>query len=356
MKLSKLFGLVMVLVLVVPVFAVFAQDEMMEYELPEIDPAFVEGNIVTAGSSTVFPLSQAMVERFSDAGYGGSITIDSIGSGAGFERFCAAGETDISNASSPIKQEQIDQCAEIGRTPIEFRVGTDALAVSVSVENDFIGEEGLTIEQLGLIFSGTTATWDAVNPEYPAEPILLYSPGSDSGTFAYFVEEVMEAYAEAQGVAEEEIGDAAEAALLDASGIQLSEDDNVLVQGVASSPYAIGYFGFAYYLENADVIKPVAIEGVAPNEDAVNAGEYPLARPLFIYSDAGVMMEKPQVMQFIGYYLSNVNEIIGEVGYFPAAPEVLNEAKGKWLAVACEAGMEGVDEETCTMVAEMMAE
>jgi phosphate transport system substrate-binding protein len=286
--------------------------------LPEVNPLEVTGDIVTAGSSTVYPLSEAMAERFTDEGYSGNITIDSIGTGAGFERFCVSGETDISNASRPIQQSEIDACAAIGRTPIEFRVGTDALAVVVSLGNDFLTD--VTLDQLALIFSNTVTNWNDVDPSWPAEPIQRFSPGTDSGTFDYFIEAVMEpAY-----------GDDGEAALLDASP-QMSEDDNVLVQGVEGSPYAIGYFGYAYYVENADRLKVLSINGVEPSSETVDSGGYPLARPIFIYSDATILQEKPQVADFINFYLTYVDEEVIDVGYFPASADALQGAKQNWL-------------------------
>ena len=281
--------------------------------LPEVNPLEVTGDIVTAGSSTVYPLSEAMAERFQDEGYSGNITIDSIGSGAGFERFCVQGETDISNASRPIKDSEVESCQSIGREPIEFRVGTDALAVVVSQENDFV--DNATLSELALIFS-TADTWADVNPAWPAEPIQRFIPGTDSGTFDYFVEEVF---------------DENEEPILSAADTQLSEDDNVLVQGVLGSPYAIGFFGYAYYAENADTLKILSIEGVEPTADSVDRGEYPLARPLVIYSSAEIMQAKPQVASFISFYLSYVNEEIVDVGDFPASVEALDAAEQAWL-------------------------
>lgn len=281
--------------------------------LPEVNPLDVRGDIITAGSSTVFPLSERMAERFQDEGYSGNITIDSIGSGAGFERFCVAGETDISNASRPIKDSEVDSCRSIGREPIEFRVGADALAVTVSQDNDFL--TNATIDELALIFS-TAEKWSDVNPAWPDEPILRFIPGTDSGTFDYFVEEIF---------------DENEEPILSAANLQLSEDDNVLVQGVLGSPYAIGFFGYAYYQENADTLKVLSIEGVEPSAATVDSGDYPLARPLFIYSTADIMHEKPQVAAFINFYLTYVNDEIVDVGYFPASTEALTAAKQAWL-------------------------
>ncbi len=284
-----------------------------EIVLPPVDPADYRGEIITAGSSTVFPLSERLAERFQDEGFRGQITVDSIGSGAGFERFCVAGETDISNASRAIKPSEVESCRKIGREPIEFRVGTDALAVVVAKDNTFI--DNLTLEELALAFS-TAQTWQDIRPQWPAEPILRFSPGTDSGTFDFFVEHVFHKD---------------ETPLLNAAHLNLSEDDNVLVQGVSGSPYGIGYFGFAYYQHNLDRLRAVPIEGVEPTAQTAEDGTYPLARPLFIYSDAGIMHRKPQVAAFINFYLTHVNEEIEDVGYFPASVEALNRSKARWL-------------------------
>lgn len=333
----KKFALLLALASLSLPLAVSAQDatpeaegmaEVAAIELPAVDPLVVEGDIAAAGSSTVYPLAEAIAELFVDEGYAGNITIDSIGSGAGLERFCVAGETDIANASRAIKADEIEQCRAIGREPIEFRVGTDALTVVVSSANDFVTD--LTQEQLFQIFSGAAATWADVDPSFPAEPIQLFSPGSDSGTFDYFVEAIFEG---AGGLE----GDEASAALLNAPNIQLSEDDNVLVQGVEGSPYAIGYFGYAYYQENQEALTAVSVDGITPTEETAESNEYPLSRPLFIYSDATIMSEKPQVADFINFFLSNVDEVILEVGYFPASVSALNEGKAHYLAAV---GME----------------
>lgn len=281
--------------------------------LPSIDPIDLFGDIIIAGSSTVFPLTERMKERFNDEGFLGNVTDDSIGTGAGFERFCVSGETDISNASRAIRESEIEKCRAIGREPVEFRVGTDALVVVVSEENDFL--EDVTLEELALIFS-TASTWRDVRPEFPNEPILRYAPGTDSGTFDYFAEAVFKSD---------------EAPMLAARNLRLSEDDNVLVRGVLESPYAVGFFGFAYYNENQDTLRAIAIAGVAPTEETAEDGTYPIARPLFIYSATSILQEKPQVAGFINYYLSHVNEDILDVGYFPASLEALNLAKQNWL-------------------------
>ena len=285
--------------------------------LPAVDPLSVSGSIAVAGSSTVFPLAEAMAARFEDEGYSGLITIDSIGSGAGFERFCVAGESDISNASRPIRDSEVESCQVIGRDPIEFRVGTDALAVTVSPGNTFVSD--LTVAELAVLFS-TATTWQDVRAEFPANPIQRFIPGTDSGTFDYFVEAVFD---EDQGP------------ILVAGNTQLSEDDNVLVQGIsgdgcdpsnAATTCAVGFFGYAYYSENSDRLSVLHIEGVEPNTDSVNENTYPLARPLFMYSTASIIAEKPQVGAFLNFVLQFVNEELGEVGYFPAPDSVLNSA------------------------------
>ena len=212
--------------------------------LPEVEPGFVSGDINSAGSSTVGPLTEAIADDFIAAGYADNFTNAIIGSGAGFERFCEAGETDFSNASRAIKDSEIESCNAIGRVPIEFRVGTDALAVVVNPANDFATD--VTMEELALIFS-TAETWADVRSDWPAEPIIRYYPGTDSGTFDYFVEAVF---------------DEDEAPLLNSSNGNPNENDDVLVSGVQDNPYAVGFFGYAYYTQNADTLSILAIDGV----------------------------------------------------------------------------------------------
>ncbi|MFW5644256.1 MAG: phosphate ABC transporter substrate-binding protein PstS family protein [Alkalispirochaeta sp.] len=283
-----------------------------EGDFPQVDALKVQGNVITAGSSTVFPAAEYLAAQFQDEGYSGNITIDSIGSGGGLERFTVEGESDVSNASRQIKQSEIEQAREIGREPIEFRIGTDALAVVVNPENDWI--EDATIEDLATIM--TADRWSDVDPSWPDEPVLKFIPGTDSGTFDYFVEAVF---------------DKDEEPLLSASDVQLSEDDNILVQGIEGSPYAIGFFGYAYYAEAGDALKILSIEGVEANTANVDNGTYPLARPLFMYSDATIMREKPQVAAWLAYVLNNAEEGMLGVGYFKAPESVIDEAKQKWL-------------------------
>jgi phosphate transport system substrate-binding protein len=283
----------------------------------EVDPAKVQGDIVTAGSSTVFPLSEAVVNLFEEEGYPGQATVDSIGSGAGFERFCA-GETDIANASRAIKDSEVQACKAIGNDPLEFRVGTDAIAIVVHPENDFLTD--VTSEELAMIFSDKAETWADINPEYPVEPIKRYAPGTDSGTYDFFIEVI-------STPANNDDSDAAMAAFQSASNLQQSEDDNVLVQGVEGDLYSIGFFGFAYYQEQQDKLKAISVDGVKPTADTAEDGSYALARPLYIYSSASIMQKKPQVASFIQFYLNRVNEVIEDVGYFPASDQALEAAR-----------------------------
>jgi phosphate transport system substrate-binding protein len=295
-------------------------------EAPAEDPAAmyapdaVTGDIVTAGSSTVFPLSERMKQRFEEEGFGGNLTIDSIGSGAGLERFCVAGETDIANSSRAIKDSEAESCAGIGRTVTEFQVGIDALTVVVSSENDFATD--VTLEELALLFS-TAQRWSDVRADWPDEPIQRFSPGTDSGTFDFFVEAVM---TPANG----DDPTAGETAILDAANLQLSEDDNVLVQGVQGSPYAIGYFGYAYYQENASALKALSVNSVEPTAETAESGEYPISRPLFIYSSSEIMQEKHQVAAFIYFYITNVADEILDVGYFPVSDGKAQENLDAW--------------------------
>jgi phosphate transport system substrate-binding protein len=313
-------------------------EDMSPLGLPIIDPLDVTpGDIAIAGSSTVFPLSVAVMNQWEDEG-GPNYPIDSIGSGGGFERFCVEGASDIANASRAIKEEEVAACAALtpSRTPIEIRLGTDALSLVISSGNTFATE--LTLEEIAAAFSAQPGTtWADINPEFPAHPIALFSPGADSGTFDYFNEVVFPEETEAEEPSP----------ILSSIANIVGEDDNVTVQGVAedgctegdlSSTCAIGYFGYAYYAENSDVLVAVAVDAgdgpVAPSADSVNDNSYPISRPLFMYTDAGVITEKPQVAEFIAYYLNNVDDLIGDVGYFPAPDDALQEAADHIKAAA----------------------
>ncbi len=280
-----------------------AMTTMEMVKLPDVDPLKLEGKIIAAGSSTVFPLTEKIAEIFKDEGFKGEVTIDSIGTGAGFERFCK-GETDISNASRAINEKETAACQAAGIEPIEFKVGLDALAVVVNPENPV---KNVTLAQLADIYSGKLTNWKEIDPAFDA-PIKLFSPGTDSGTFDYFVEIVLKKDKKP---------------ILEANP-QLSENDNVLVQGVEGDKGAIGYFGYAYFKGEGSKLKALALEGVEPSEKTAEDASYKLARPLFIYSTAKIMKEKPQVAGFVNFYLGRLSEALPVVGYFPASAEALN--------------------------------
>jgi phosphate transport system substrate-binding protein len=282
------------------------------------DPANLSGDIYTAGSSTVGPLTEAVIEQFIADGFSGQVKNDIIGSGAGFERFCTSGESDISNASRAIKDSEVENCGKLSppRTPVEFLVALDAMTVVVNNQNDWVTD--VTSDELVKLFT-SAEKWSDVNPDWPTEPILRYTPGTDSGTYDFFVEVAIQ-----KTLGLEEI-DEADKLVLEAKNLNLSEDDNVLVQGVEGNKYAIGYFGYAYYVEEGDNLKALNIDGIEPNEKTAEDGSYLLARPLYIYSDADIMKAKPQVAGFIRYYLENVDGLVSKVGYFPASQEALDE-------------------------------
>ena len=183
----------------------------------------------------------------------------------------------------------------------------------VSNQNTFA--KNLTKDELAKLFS-TASTWSEINPAWPKEKIQRFIPGTDSGTFDYFSEEVFKNNPQP---------------MLSAQNLQLSEDDNILVQGIKGSPYAVGFFGYAYYAENADSLTILSINGVEASKANVDNGTYPLARPLYIYSDEQIMRTKPQVAAFIDFYLSYVNEEVIGVGYFPANEDELEKGRQAWL-------------------------
>ena len=258
--------------------------------------------IAVDGSSTVYPISLAMAEEFQIENPDAQITVGFAGTGGGFERFCA-GETQISDASRVIEEDEIAACEAAGIPFIELPIAADALTVVVNPENDFV--ECLTVEQLNQIWSadGGVTTWADVNPEWPAEAIELYAPGVDSGTFDYFNEAI--------------IGDDGEIR----QDFSPSEDDNILVQGVQGNQYALGFFGYAYYAENPDTLKAVEIDGgngcVAPSAETVEDASYePLSRPLFIYVSETAADQTPAVADFVDFYLDTGNtELIEDTGY-----------------------------------------
>jgi phosphate transport system substrate-binding protein len=257
------------------------------------------------GSSTVFPITEAVAEEFQKSKKGAvKVTVGVSGTGGGFKKFCR-GETDVSNASRPILKKEMDACKETGVQYIELPVAYDALTVVVNPKNEWA--KTLTVAELKKMWEpsaqGTVTKWNQINPKFPDAPIKLFGPGADSGTFDYFTEAV-------NGKSKASRGD-----------FTASEDDNVLVTGVSRDKNAIGYFGFAYYIENKDKLKAVAIDGgkgaVVPSEQSVENGSYnPLSRPIFIYVSTKAL-GKPEIKEFVEFYLKNAPKLVKEVKYIP---------------------------------------
>jgi phosphate transport system substrate-binding protein len=266
----------------------------------------VSGTITIDGSSTVFPVAEAVGEEFQIANPDVRVTVGFSGTGGGFERFCA-GETDLSNASRPINQQERDACAAAGIAFTELSVAWDGLSVIVNPANDFV--TCLTTGELQRIWrpGSTVSTWADVRPSWPAEAIRLYGPGTDSGTFDYFTETI-------NGESGASRPD-----------FQASEDDNILVQGVAGDGYALGYFGYAYYAENTGRLKLVEVDGgsgcVAPSDETIEDGSYaPLARPLFVYVKHAAL-ERPEVFSYVTFMLEEASALVPSTGYHALAPE-----------------------------------
>jgi phosphate transport system substrate-binding protein len=272
--------------------------------------AELSGAITIDGSSTVAPVSEAIAEEFRTEQPGVDVSVGTSGTGGGFKKFCND-EIDIADASRPIKDEEVAACEAAGVDYTEFRVGLDGLAIVTSAENAFL--ECLTIEQLGTIFKeGGASTWDQVDPEFPAEKIAIFAPGTDSGTYDFFVEEVL-------GAPDDE------GSLKARTDYTASEDDNTLVQGIKGEKNSWGYFGFAYFTENESVLKAVEVAGedgtcVEPSDETVESGDYPLSRPLFIYVKNSAL-SRPEVQEFVRFYLETTPELITDVGYTPAPAE-----------------------------------
>jgi phosphate transport system substrate-binding protein len=288
------------------------------------------------GSSTVFPITEAVAEEFQKAKKGAvKVTVGISGTGGGFKKFCR-GETDISDASRPILQKEMADCKASGIEYFELPVAFDALTVVINPKNSFIRQ--LTVAEMKKMWEpaaqGKVTRWNQVNPAWPDAPMKLFGPGADSGTFDYFTEAVV-------GKSKSSRGD-----------FTASEDDNVLVQGVARDTNALGYFGYAYYVENKDKLRAVPIvnnqgQPVTPSLDAVVKGTYqPLSRPIFIYINAK-SLAKPEVREFAEYYMTHGAKLAEEVKYVPlpasayktAWEHVLRNKKGTVFGGTAEVGI-----------------
>lgn len=267
----------------------------------------LSGSIEIDGSSTVYPISQAVAEEYMRETRGDvRVTVGFSGTGGGFRRFCS-GETEISNASRAIKEDELELCRQAGVDPVELQVAIDGLAVVVNPANPFV--QCLTVDELRRIWepASTLQRWSEVREGMPDEPLRLYGPGTNSGTFDYFTEAIM---------GEED------ASRPDYSA---SEDDNVLVQGVGGDVNALGYFGYAYYIENESQLRAIGVDNgngcVEPTPETVMGGQYaPLSRPLFIYVDRAEL-ERPEVAEFVRFYMEHAADLVTEVGYVPMDAE-----------------------------------
>jgi phosphate transport system substrate-binding protein len=275
------------------------------------------GNINADGSSTVFPITEAVGEEFGRLARGVKISVGSSGTGGGFKKFCA-GETDLSDASRPIKAEEKLICATSGVEFVELKVATDGLSVMVNPQNTFV--DCLTTEELGKIWQPNSPVkdWSQVRAGFPSRPLTLYGPGTDSGTFDYFTAEINGE----EGASR--------------TDYTASENDNVLVTGVGGDANALGYFGYAYYVQNKDKLKTLGVDPgtgcVKPDEKTINDGSYkPLSRPLYVYVSKKAI-DRPEVVAFVDYYLETVNDLVADVGYVALHTSDFKASEQAWTA------------------------
>lgn len=276
----------------------------------------LSGEVIADGSSTVFPITQAVAEEFMKVHKDVKVSVGIAGTGGGFKRF-VVGETDISNASRPISEKEIEECKKNGTEYLELKIAIDGLSVVVNPQNDWC--KALTVAQLRKLWDkgSTVKKWKELDPSWPDAEIRLYGAGADSGTFDYFTEAV-------NGKSKQSRSD-----------YTPSEDDNVLVQGVFGDKNSLGYFGYAYYASNADKVKLVPIaegddvsQAVLPTDETILNGTYkPLSRPLFIYVSKKSLASKPQVAEFVKYYIAQGQEFVKEVHYIQLPENDLKESQ-----------------------------
>ena len=279
--------------------------------------ATLKGEIRVDGSSTVYPITEAVAEDFSKAAKGVRTTVGVSGTGGGFKRFCK-GETDISDASRPITKTEAETCKSANIEFVELPVAYDGLCIAISKQNTWATK--LTVDQIRKIYSasGTAKTWKDLDSAWPDRAIKVYSPGTDSGTFDYFKEVTVGKDGKVR------------------SDMSVSEDDNVLVNGVAGDRDAIGYFGFAYYVENKDKLVAVAVDNgkgaVLPTDATILDGSYePFSRPVFIYVNRK-SADRPEIGAFVDFYLQQAAALSKEVGYTPLPESIYGTARTNWKA------------------------
>jgi len=273
----------------------------------------VSGEIAIEGSSTVFPITQRVAESFNQDNPDVNITVGDAGTSEGFVPFCE-GETEISDASRPIEAEEIQACEENGVEYIEVPVALDGISVVTNTQNDWA--QDITLEELKQIWEpdSQVENWSDVRSEWPDQPINLFGPGTESGTFDFFTEEVNGE----EGASR--------------TNYQASGDDNVLVQGVSSDPNAMGYFGYSYYAENQDTLKALPVDGVPVNPNTISSAEYPLSRPLFIYVSTQALEENEAVGPFVEFYLQdgNLTQFVEESDYVALPGNTENETRAQF--------------------------
>jgi len=277
----------------------------------------LQGVVTLDGSSTVYPISEAVAEEFLAVAPRVRVTVGVSGTGGGFKKFLAR-EIDINDASRTIKESESMEAEANGIEYLEIPVAFDGLSIVVNPQNDWV--DSLTVAELQKIWQpgSTVDSWDDIRPDWPSAPIRLYGPGTDSGTFDYFTEAV-------NGESGASRPD-----------YTASEDDNVLVQGIAGDEYALGFFGFAYYVENQDKLKVVPIDGgngpVTPTATTINDGTYsPLSRPIFIYLNTA-SLARPEVRAFLDFYIDNAGVLASEVGYIELPEEMYQSSREKLAA------------------------
>ncbi len=278
----------------------------------------LSGKVQVDGSSTVYPIAEAMAEEFQKANPGVQVTVASSGTGGGFKKFCA-GETDISNASRPIKPEEVELCKKGNIEYIELPIAYDGISVVVNPQNNFAS--CLKVDELKRMWEpaaqGKVTQWNQVNPQFPAQKIGLYGPGTDSGTYDYFTQALVGKEGESRG------------------DFTASEDDNTLVQGVSADQGGIAFFGYAYYENNKEKLKLVGIDAgkgcVQPSPQTIGDGTYqPLARPEFIYVKK-TAATRPEVKAFVDFNYAQANQkLISEVGYVPLPSDILTEVQARF--------------------------
>jgi phosphate transport system substrate-binding protein len=278
----------------------------------------VSGNIRIEGSSTVYPITQAAAELFREENPDARIEIGGNGTSDGFEAFCQ-GDTQISDASRPIEPEEIEACKKAGVEYIEIPIAYDGISVVVNKKgNDWATE--ITKEQLKKIWEPSAENkvtkWSQVNSDWPDRPLDLYGPGTESGTYEFFNLEIVGN--------EEEVSRQ--------SDVEMSEDDNVLVQGISGDANALGYFGYSYYENNLDTLRALAVDGVKPTEDSIRSGEYLLSRPLFIYVSTDALKNNKAVEPFVNFYVApeNLDRLVKAAKYVTMPASLEKEARAQW--------------------------